>query len=483
MSRNAFDRANVDENGEREEVRFVDPDIEEAYQNEGVGMNREAFQEYLEVKKTIRPLNIVKRTSTNKAHFENHGVMNSSSAEANGAYPAASTVGINRTSDDDFAPSRRTTMRKWGRPGEDIPEGTPDQVREAMVSLECWVRKSEREFSGSRARDYRQGLLPIDHEAEARRLLASPSSSPQLLDQVDQIPFVPVARSRVSQLRRSIDRSNLFADAAVLEENASLTEGHTKYRTEDFKGIRAASDSSIPSNYAVSGRQNSRSTSRFAPRTASSSGLTADEFMAVVHRGPSRSNSRRKVIPPPSGATFRGRQYSQETQFSSATSPIATDQNTIDLASSSTQTVDPLDSVRTAPKALGHSISTTRRHGIRFRSSGTPSDQRITVAKGRRGPSRQEAQADIPAAPVTHSHDLSFLPQNILNPGTETLAKTVERMERAMLAYFIHAGVNFIDDAEVRQARSDFQRIWDDCRLGSTTFKMPGPSGEITHWI
>ncbi|RVD89018.1 uncharacterized protein DFL_000042 [Arthrobotrys flagrans] len=394
MSRSAFDRSNipvvaqnsssawltnemkVDENGERE-VRFADPDIEEAYQNEGDGMNREAFHEYLEVKKTIKPLNIIKRSSMKSDHFENHGTKKISSAEANGACPVTSTTTY-QAAQNLLVPSRRTTMRKWVPPGEDIPEGTPDQVREAMLSLESLVRRSEQEFSGLRFPEPKQGLLLHDHEAEARRLLASPKTSPQLFDKVDQIPFVPVARSRVSQLRQGIDNTNMLTNLPA-PGALSPNEGQLKHRADDLNVSRTVSGSSKPSNFLLSRHQHGHSASRFGPRSISSNGLTADEFMAVVHRGSSRSRSRPNAIPPPSGATFRGRKHSQES------SSIVTDDNTIDLAELSGQTGYPLNSTTVALRSLGHSISTTRRNGIRPRTSGTLSDQHITVAKGRRG--------------------------------------------------------------------------------------------------
>ncbi|KAF3316913.1 hypothetical protein TWF173_000917 [Orbilia oligospora] len=475
MSRNAFDRSNtlpaqisvsawltdetkIDENGEREEVRFVDSDIEDAYQNEGDGMNRKAFHEYLEVRKTIRPLNIAKRTNTKKAQFEPHGTRSTFCVEVNGTRPATSSITAfaitDRSAQNSFVLSREVTMRKWGLPGEDIPEGTPKQVRKAMLSLESLVRQSEDDSSAPNLHDLGQNNLTADHEAEARRLLASPKTSPQLLDKVDQIPFVPIARSRVSQLRQGIDNSNLLNDRPA---PVSSSERQLKYRTDDLNVIRTASGSSRPSNFALSGHQHHRSASRFGPRSASSTGLTADEFMAAIHRGPSRSNSRTNATSPSFRPTFMGRNYSQK---SSAT----VDQNIPDLVSQSELAVYPFNSASIAPRRLGHSVNTIRRHGIRLHSSNIPSDHNIIVAKGRRGPVSQEDQPGFDLA-------------------KETPAETSTRKERTMLAYFIHTGVSFADDEEVRKARFQFQRIWEDCRLGPTTFEKPSSDGEITDWI
>ncbi|TGJ62301.1 hypothetical protein EYR41_002280 [Orbilia oligospora] len=495
MSRNAFDRSNippvqtsmsasltdetkVDENGEREEVRFVDSDIEDAYQNEGDGMNRKAFHEYLEVRKTIRPLNIAKRINTKNAQFEPHGTRSISSVGVNGTRPAASSITAfaitDRSAQNSFVLSREATMHKWGLPGEDIPEETPKQVRKAMLSLESLVRQSEDNSSAPHLHDLGQNKLTADHEAEARRLLASPKTSPQLLDKVDQIPFVPIARSRVSQLRQGIDNSNLL-NARLAPVSSS--ERQLKYRTDDLSAIRTASGSSRPSNFALSGHQYHRSASRFGPRSASSSGLTADEFIAIIHRSPSRSNSRTNATSPSFRPSFMGRNYSQK-------SSAAVGQLTTDLASQSELAVYPFNSASIAPRRLGHSVNTIRRHGIRLRSSGMPSDQDIIVTKGRRGPVRQEDQPDTPAVSIKKPpYDLSFLPKEGFGPAKETPAETSTRKERTMLAYFIHTGVSFADDEEVRKARFQFQRIWEDCRLGPTAFEKPSFDGEITDWI
>ncbi|KAF3098816.1 hypothetical protein TWF103_008966 [Orbilia oligospora] len=470
MFRNAFDRSNiplvqtsmsasltdetkVDENGEREEVRFVDSDIEDAYQNEGDA----------------------KRINTKDAQFEPHGTRSISSVEVNGTRPAASSVTAfaitGRSAQNSFVLSREATMHKWGLLGEDIPKETPKQVRKAMLSLESLVRQSEDNSSAPHLHDLGQNNLTTDHEAEARRLLASPKTSPQLLDKVDQIPFVPIARSRVSQLRQGIDNSNLL-NARLAPVSSS--ERQLKYRTDD--AIRTASGSSRPSNFALSGHQYHRSASRFGPRSASSSGLTADEFMAVIHRSPSRSNSRTNVTSPSFRPTFMGRNYSQK-------SSAAVDQIITDLASQSELAVYPFNSASIAPRRLGHSVNTIRRHGIRLRSFGMPSDQDIIVAKGRRGPVSQEDQPDAPAVSIKKPHDLSFLPKEGFDPAKETPAETSTRKERTMLAYFIHTGVSFADDEEVRKARFQFQRIWEDCRLGPTAFEKPCSDGEITDWI
>ncbi|KAF3203644.1 hypothetical protein TWF679_010175 [Orbilia oligospora] len=495
MSRNAFGRSNippiqtsmsvwltdetkVDENGEREGVRFVDSDIEDAYQNEGDGMNREAFHEYLEVRKTIRPLNITKRTNTKNDQFQPHGTRSISSIEVNGTHPAAFSIAAfaitDRPAQNSYILSREATMSKWGPPGEDIPEETPKQVRKAMLSLESLVRQSEDDSPAPHFHDLEQNKLPADHEAEARRLLASPKTSPQLLDKVDQIPFVPIARSRVSRLRQGIDNSNLPGARSV---PVSSGERQLKYRTDNLNAIRTASGSSKPSNFALSEHQYHRSASRFGPRSASSSGLTADEFMAAIHRGPSRSNSRMNATSPSFRPTFMGRNYSQK-------SSAAVDQSIADLASQSELAVYPFNYASIAPRRLGHSINTIRRHGIRLRSSGMPSDQDIIVAKGRHGPVSQEDQPDTPAVSIRKPlYDLSFLPKEEFNTVKETPAETSTRKELTMLAYFIHIGVSFADDEGVRKARFQFQRIWEDCRLGPTTVEKPSSDGEITDWI
>ncbi|KAK6498328.1 hypothetical protein TWF481_010919 [Arthrobotrys musiformis] len=453
-----MDGLNIDENGQREEVRLVDPDIEDAYQNEGDGMRREAFYEYLEVKKTIRPLNIVKRTT---------------------ASTIASSPLTEQTAGNPFVPSRKTTMHKWGPPGEDIPEGTPDKVRQAMLSLESLIRQSEIESTSSSLYEPEQNFSFLDPEAEARRLLHSPKTSPVLLDRISQIPFVPIGRSRVTQLRRSLDKSSTLASRQASPYD------------EDHMRNRMISGSRRPSNYSASRRQHAQSAAQFGPRSTSSSGLTAEEFMAIVRRGSSRHSSRENsrttsranATSPPSGATFRGRRYSPEPLLDSPESSVATDQDDIEHATSSKGKFQEFKPDSKVPKSLGHSISTTRRQGTRLRSPGTPSGQYITVTKGRRGPSRVENQPDTPAVSEPFQHDLSFLPKETFDPATETPAETSTRKERAMLAYFVHVGVNFMDDNAVRQARFEFQRIWEDCRLGPTGFRKPSPRGEITDWI
>ncbi|KAK6514671.1 hypothetical protein TWF281_004868 [Arthrobotrys megalospora] len=470
MSTNAFSRSGIPEtddlklkeNDERgENVRFENPEVEAAYQNEGSGMKREVFHEYLEVKKTIKPLNIVKRSASSSTAFSDF---------------SAQTV------QSSFVPSRRTTMPKWGKYGDDIPVGVPEQIREAMISLESSVRQSEMEFSGSQCQQTDNSLLLP--EEESRRLIPSSRSSSQPLGQTDNT--TPVAHRRVSELKQNDSRT--FIKQPAPQGFRSSAEGYPTYAIGDLqlnRSVTTARRPVRPPNYAVAARQHAQDISRYGLRSTSSSGLTAEEFMATVHRGSQTSIPSLNSGFPPSGATFRGRKYSQGSEFALSAPYIAESHNTVSLASQSAHSVS-FGTSSAAPGGLRHSISTTRRNASRFRPSGVidaPSSQHIKVVKGRRGVSYQEFQPVISDPPIRREYDLSFLPEEQYDPATETQAQRDARKERAMLAYFVHIGVDFDDEAALRRARFAFQRLWEDCGLGPRLFRKPRPRGEITNWM
>ncbi|KAK6360993.1 hypothetical protein TWF730_007108 [Orbilia blumenaviensis] len=447
----------LDENGRPEEVRFVDFDIEDAFQKEGGGMSRVAFYEYYKVKQTIRPLNIVKR-------------------------PTASTITSSGGGQNSFVPSRKNTRRKWGPPGEDIPEGTPHKVREAMLSLESLVRKSEKEFPDHELYDPEQEYL-ADHESEDRPSLPSKRSSPRLPAQADNIPFVPIGRSRVSQLRQSIEATNIMMKQPAPTSILSLNEAQADYATGGLNSRRSIliARSRKPSNDAYSNRRHAQSVAQFGHRRTSS-GLTADEFMAVVHRNSPSPSPRLNSNPSQTGSSFRGPSHRQESQSRSTLFSSETDQDGAGLVPPVARNLRPSMSSARITGGSQQSINISRRTGFRL-LSGPPSNQRITVLKGRRALSNRENRAESSRIPIPHNHDLSFLPPQNSNPATETRAEADQRKERTMLAYFVHVGVSFSDDAALRRARIEFQRIWEDCRLGPVGFEKPDPSGEITDWI
>ncbi|KAF3915784.1 hypothetical protein ABW20_dc0110361 [Dactylellina cionopaga] len=410
------------------------------YAKEGFGMTRSYFREYLEEKKRIKPLNIVKRKVEDK---DSSGISGDTAAKPAGTAPLT-------------FPHSQDILRRWGDPGSDIPDGTPKPVRDAMIDLELALRQSEIEFPGPKSSE-NHDISRLDH---------------------------PVAQKLDHEHASTISTIEERAVHHVPEK--AISPNNDTYEPPRRPYLR-------PFGIMADGAK-----VRKIPEKKAGVGMTPQDVAEIVHRPapPSTRNTKGTGSPPTPGSGFR-RTYSSASSSSQKGSPpsypstfttgsVGSATRTSPKASPSTRGVSPIAGLKGAEptfKNLQPATENNRRVGSRVRPFGVlESSEQIPVLKPRSGhtppsdPRRQNLMTRIrPTSDSEHSqaitclspptqdrsrYDLSFLPKETFDADRETPGQQEARKYRTLIAFFKYHKVNMGDDLAADKATRHFEKIW-----------------------